>query len=46
VKLVAGPYFTRYDAPGRQSALDVAPFENLYRERDWFFAQAAVSLSL
>lgn len=36
-KLVAGPYFSRYD---REPERDVA-FDQLYKDRDWFSVQAA-----
>lgn len=36
----AGPLWSRYD----QLELGTRPFTNLYRDRDWFSAQAAVAL--
>jgi hypothetical protein len=41
VKLVAGPYITRYDSV----EADIKPFEKLYRGRDWGLAQASVTYS-
>ncbi len=36
----AGPLWSRYD----QLELGTRPFTNLYRDRDWFYAQVAVAL--
>jgi len=38
-RLQAGPYWTRYEPTG----LGSERFNNLYRDRDWFYVQAAVS---
>jgi hypothetical protein len=41
ILLYAGPYFSRYDNPGD----DIAPFANLYRDRDWFHGGLRFSLA-
>lgn len=41
LKVLAGPYFMRYEQPG----LATLVFRNLYRDRDWANAQVAYSVS-
>jgi hypothetical protein len=38
VKLVAGPYFSRYPEPKP----GLANFGSLYKSRDWYFVQFAL----